>query len=67
MVLAQEHGNADATERLKALSQPAAKPSSREEHEDITEAKLMRRRTMAMQRMETAPLSQAWEGKHFLR
>jgi len=62
---AQEHRNANATERLKALSQPAAKPLSREEHEDITEVKLVRRRTMAMQRMETAPLSPAWEGKTF--
>jgi len=64
-LLAQEHGNADATERLKALSQPAAKSLSREEHEDITEAKLVRRRTMAMQRMETAPLSPPWEGTTF--
>lgn len=64
-LLAQEHGNVDAAERLKVLSQPAAKPLSREEHEDITQAKLVRRRTMAMQRMETAPLSPPWEGTTF--
>ncbi|KAI0630914.1 hypothetical protein C8Q77DRAFT_1159633 [Trametes polyzona] len=49
---AAEHGNADATERLQALSQPDAQALSREQHETLTDAKLVRKRTQAKQRSE---------------
>ncbi|KAF9473232.1 hypothetical protein BDN70DRAFT_886067 [Pholiota conissans] len=63
--LAQSHGNADATARLQALSQPAPQQLSRQEHDAITETKLVRRRTQAAQRSETQPLSPPWEGNTF--
>ena len=52
---ASEHGNADAAERLQALSQPQPQALSRQEHNSITENKLIRKRTQAMQR--TAEMS----------
>lgn len=51
---ASEHGNADATERLKALSLPFPQALSRQEHDTITENKLVRKRTLAKQRSEIA-------------
>ncbi|KAJ6608277.1 hypothetical protein B0H10DRAFT_2166603 [Mycena sp. CBHHK59/15] len=59
---ASEHGNADAAERLRALSQAAPQALSRTEHDAITENKLMRKRTQAKQRsdatFEVAPQQQ---------
>ncbi|KAI0642467.1 hypothetical protein C8Q79DRAFT_917162 [Trametes meyenii] len=49
---ASQHGNSDATERLQALSQPTPQALSREEHENLTDAKLVRKRTQAKQRSE---------------
>ncbi|KAI0349606.1 HCP-like protein [Trametes cingulata] len=49
---AAQHGNADATERLQALSQPTPQALSREQHETLTDAKLVRKRTQAKQRSE---------------
>ncbi|KAI0665457.1 hypothetical protein C8Q78DRAFT_1064822 [Trametes maxima] len=49
---ASQHGNNDATERLQALSQPTPQALSREEHENLTDAKLVRKRTQAKQRSE---------------
>ncbi|KAF8547897.1 HCP-like protein [Imleria badia] len=50
--LASEHGNADAVARLAALSQPSPQPLSRQEHDTMTESKLLRKRTQAKQRSE---------------
>ncbi|CAA7270035.1 unnamed protein product [Cyclocybe aegerita] len=72
---AAEHGNDDARERLGAL-QPngpgrgegdvdGGKALSRQEHESITQQKLVRRRTLAAQKAETQPLSPPWEGRTF--
>jgi hypothetical protein len=49
---ASDHGNTDATERLAALSQPSPQALSRQEHDNITESKLVRKRTQARQRSE---------------
>lgn len=49
---AADHGNSDAIDRLQALSQPAAQVLSRQEHDTITESKLVRKRTQAKQRSE---------------
>ncbi|KAH7906763.1 HCP-like protein [Hygrophoropsis aurantiaca] len=49
---AAEHGNTDAVERLTALSQPAPQALSRQEHDSLTETKLVRKRTQAKQRSE---------------
>ena len=51
---ASQHGNTDAAERLRALSQPTPQALSREEHDNITDAKLVRRRTQAKQRSDIA-------------
>ncbi|KAG5343090.1 hypothetical protein C0989_000080 [Termitomyces sp. Mn162] len=51
--LAQSHGNNDASERLTALSQPSPSALSRQQHDTITENKLVRKRTQAKQRSET--------------
>jgi len=50
--LASDHGNTDATERLGVLSQPSPQALSRQEHDNITESKLVRKRTQAKQRSE---------------
>jgi hypothetical protein len=42
----------DAVERLAALSQPSPQSLSRQEHDTITESKLVRKRTQAKQRSE---------------
>ncbi|KAI0254609.1 hypothetical protein BJV78DRAFT_1185638 [Lactifluus subvellereus] len=49
---ASEHGNTDATERLAALSQPAPQALSRQEHDNLTETTLVRKRTQAKQRSD---------------
>lgn len=49
---ASDHGNTDAVERLAALSQPSPQSLSRQEHDNITESKLVRKRTQAKQRSE---------------
>ncbi|KAG6821242.1 hypothetical protein H0H93_002352 [Arthromyces matolae] len=49
---AQIHGNSDASERLSALSQPSPNALSRQQHDTITENKLVRKRTMAKQRSD---------------
>ncbi|KAF8268916.1 hypothetical protein EI94DRAFT_1771417 [Lactarius quietus] len=51
---ASQHGNADATERLAALSQPAPVSLSRQEHENLTETTLVRKRTQAKQRSDAS-------------
>ncbi|KAG5639019.1 hypothetical protein H0H81_007927 [Sphagnurus paluster] len=51
---AQLHGNNDATERLNALSQPSPDSLSRQQHDSITENKLVRKRTQAKQRSSLA-------------
>ncbi|KAG6900942.1 hypothetical protein C0993_004379 [Termitomyces sp. T159_Od127] len=51
--LAQSHGNSDAAERLAALSQPSPNALSRQQHDTITENKLVRKRTQAKERSET--------------
>ncbi|GLB33763.1 putative HCP-like protein [Lyophyllum shimeji] len=51
--LAQEHGNKDASERLAALSQPSPNTLSRQQHDNITENKLVRKRTQAKQRSDS--------------
>ncbi|KAF8076340.1 hypothetical protein FPV67DRAFT_1664619 [Lyophyllum atratum] len=50
---AQLHGNNDASERLSALSQPSPNALSRQQHDTITENKLVRKRTQAKQRSDT--------------
>ncbi|KAL4079382.1 HCP-like protein [Scleroderma citrinum] len=52
--LASDHGNTDAVERLAALQQPSPQVLSRQEHDYITEDKLVRKRTQAKQRSERA-------------
>ncbi|KAF8843893.1 HCP-like protein [Paxillus ammoniavirescens] len=68
--LASDHGNTDATERLAALSQPSPQALSRQEHDNITEAKLVRKRTQARQRSERtdggAPRSSLEDGEQVL-
>jgi hypothetical protein len=51
-IQASEHGNADATERVAALSQPAPASLSRQEHNNLTESTLVRKRTQAKQRSD---------------
>jgi len=62
--LAHEHGNQDATMRLSALS-GSGQSLSRQEHDSITEIKLVRRRTLAAQKSESQPLSPPWDGNSF--
>ncbi|KAF8319199.1 hypothetical protein F5887DRAFT_905608 [Amanita rubescens] len=47
---ARDNGNTDAAERLDALDQSVPQALSREQHDVITEDKLVRKRTMAKQR-----------------
>lgn len=51
-IQASQHGNADATERINALSQPAPAALSRQEHDNLTETTLVRKRTQAKQRSD---------------
>ena len=46
------HGNTDAPERLSALNQASPQALSRQEHDTLTENKLVRKRTQAKQRYE---------------
>ncbi|KAG5646605.1 hypothetical protein DXG03_002909 [Asterophora parasitica] len=50
---AESHGNNDAAERLSALSQPSPNALSRQQHDNITESKLVRKRTQAKQRSDS--------------
>ena len=50
--------------RLSALS-GSGQSLSRQEHDSITEIKLVRRRTLAAQKSENQPLSPPWEGNSF--
>ncbi|KAI0281783.1 hypothetical protein BGY98DRAFT_931865 [Russula aff. rugulosa BPL654] len=49
---ASQHGNTDATDRLSALSQPTPSALSRQEHDNLTETTLVRKRTQAKQRSD---------------
>lgn len=49
---ASDHGNSDAKDRLAALSEPSSRPLSRQEHDTITENKLINKHTQAKQRSE---------------
>lgn len=49
---ARDNGNSDAAERLSALSQTSPQGLSRQEHDAITENKLVRKRTQAKQRSD---------------
>ncbi|PFH49403.1 hypothetical protein AMATHDRAFT_147690 [Amanita thiersii Skay4041] len=49
---AKDHNNTDAAERLAALSQSVPQTLSRQQHDVITEDKLMRRRTQARERSD---------------
>ena len=51
---ASQHGNTDAAERLTALSQPAPVALSRQEHDNLTETTLVRKRTQAKQRSDAS-------------
>lgn len=53
--LAAEHGNTDAVERIAALNQVVPQALSRQEHDTITEAKLVRKRTQARERSSQQP------------
>ncbi|KAF8643382.1 hypothetical protein AX16_009052 [Volvariella volvacea WC 439] len=55
---AKEHGNQDAAERLAALNSDEGHALSRQEHDAITETKLVRKRTQARQRSDTLPPGQ---------
>ncbi|KAH9478962.1 Chitin synthase regulatory factor 4 [Psilocybe cubensis] len=64
--LAKSHGNPDAPGRLLALTSSSTPHTlTRAEHAQITEQKLIRRRTMAARRAEEEPVSPPWEGKVF--
>ncbi|KAG6854750.1 hypothetical protein C0991_001177 [Blastosporella zonata] len=58
---AQAHGNNDAAERLVALSQPLPNALSRQQHDSITENKLVRKRTQAKQRSDTLGFKPPYE------
>ncbi|KAF5345956.1 hypothetical protein D9756_010911 [Leucocoprinus leucothites] len=51
---ARDHGNSDAEDRLKALEQPMPQMLSRQEHDTITDDKLVRKRTQAKQRSDAS-------------
>ncbi|EJD05647.1 uncharacterized protein FOMMEDRAFT_103780 [Fomitiporia mediterranea MF3/22] len=52
--LAANHGNPDAVQRLEALKKESGQALTRQEHEAITEHKLVRKRTQAKQRSEAS-------------
>lgn len=65
-----DHGNADAADRIAALSQPVAQALSRQEHDALTDVQLVRKRTQAKQKSEAtgrgrAPVS-AGQGQQIL-
>ena len=67
--LASQQGNTDAIDRLNALNGPRSGAKgllmTREEHEDLTRTKVEKRRSMAIERMESGSISPPWEGRHF--
>ena len=67
---ARSHGNADATDRLQALQASSTQSLSRQEHDAITENKLVRSRTQARQKSEAAgtqPRRPAGDGSKVLQ
>ncbi|KAI0915854.1 hypothetical protein AcV5_003348 [Taiwanofungus camphoratus] len=54
---ASQHGNTDASDRLQALFQPLPESLSREQHENLTDSRLVRKRTQAKQRSEAQPMA----------
>ena len=52
--LAARHGNSDAVQRLNELKKGSAQALTRQEHEAITENKLVRKRTQAKARSDAA-------------
>ncbi|EED77779.1 predicted protein [Postia placenta Mad-698-R] len=49
---AAQHGNPDAAERLKVLSEPSPNALSREQHESLADTTIVRKRTLARQRSD---------------
>ncbi|CCL98738.1 uncharacterized protein FIBRA_00743 [Fibroporia radiculosa] len=49
---AAQHGNTDAAERIRALSQPSPHALSREQHETLADTTIVRKRTLARQRSD---------------
>ncbi|KAG0706871.1 HCP-like protein [Suillus ampliporus] len=64
--LAAEHGNADAEERIAALNQSIPQALSRQEHDTITEAKLVRKRTQARERTSAQPRMSQEDGRQVM-
>lgn len=64
--LAAEHGNTDAVERIAALNQVVPQALSRQEHDTITEAKLVRKRTQARERSSAQPRMSAEDGRQVM-
>ncbi|KAL1742455.1 hypothetical protein HDZ31DRAFT_43182 [Schizophyllum fasciatum] len=61
---AEKAGNADAAERLAALSKPGGGAGlTRQEHDTITETKLVRKRTQAKQRSDAVTAQQEQGGR----
>lgn len=63
---ASEHGNTDALERIAALNQVVPQALSRQEHDTITEAKLVRKRTQARERSSVQSRMSAEDGKQVM-
>jgi hypothetical protein len=61
--IAAEHGNTDAVERIAALNQVVPQALSRQEHDTITEAQLVRKRTQARERSSVQPRMSAEDGR----
>ncbi|KAG1726342.1 HCP-like protein [Suillus paluster] len=64
--LAAEHGNTDAVERIAALNQSVPQALSRQEHDTITEAKLVRKRTQARERSSVQPRMSLEDGRQVM-
>ncbi|THH09105.1 hypothetical protein EW145_g2252 [Phellinidium pouzarii] len=62
---ASARGNTDASARLAVLAGPTAQTLSREQHDTITEHKLVRKRTQAKQRFENASSGQLEMDQHY--
>jgi hypothetical protein len=63
---ASEHGNTDAVERIAALNQVVPQALSRQEHDTITETKLVRKRTQARERSSVQSRMSAEEGRQVM-
>ncbi|KAG1888068.1 HCP-like protein [Suillus subluteus] len=64
--IAAEHGNTDAVERIAALNQVVPQALSRQEHDTITEAQLVRKRTQARERSSGQPRMSAEDGRQVM-